>query len=137
MDIVNAILGENKADMSMKMAEQITLHMDNVSAEELLNYIAWIVSQKNELFNETINKMLQLAIDVCDTEEEYKRIVEILESMSRAQYRGYSKMYITPIINMLRKTSSREVRKRLLEQAKEIRIHKTVIQQLPNELQEK
>lgn len=130
-DIVDAILSESRADMSMKMAEQITQNVNIVSSETLLHYITWIVGQNDVTFNENINNMIQLAIDVCDTEDQYKRIVEIMENMKREQYKGCSKMYTTPIVNLLRKTTSVEVKKRLLEVAKGLRQHNAVMKQLP------
>lgn len=133
-EVTYTILGDNKEEMLDKMTSYIIENVDEFSTKDLLNYINWLIEQDNISYNKSINSLVSSVVDMCDMESEYEEIVEILENMGSHQYRECSKKYLDPIVNLLRKISSVELKRRLVIVARRLRISKEVFSQLPEVL---
>lgn len=98
-----------------------------MNSDSLLVYIKWVVSLENESFNESIKELISLSINMCDTEEQYKDIVGIMDSMKKEQFKTCSKKYLVPIVNLLGKTTSVELKKKIFDISKKLRLSKDVL----------
>lgn len=101
------VSGEYKSSDFMNLAEFIIAVGETDMSKELLDLISVIIHK-------------------LQTEDENLKLGKLLCDMSREQYRGVSKQYAPLFASMVEKTSSAELKQKLVDKAKEIRIFKDI-----------
>lgn len=102
---------------------------------DILNLVDFIIYMGENLMNEELCELVSLSIHKLQTEDENLKLGKVLCAMSREQYRGASKQYAPLFAAMVEKTSSTELKQKLADKAKEIRIFKDIKGLLSEKLQ--
>lgn len=89
--------------------------------------------ERNSSDNESIYRMVDVLANLCGSDDEYQKLIGMLEEMKKEQFRGFSKKYVKPIVHILDSTASDVLIERLVKISTSLRISPSVKTQVnPN-----
>lgn len=135
-DFVNEFL-EDRVEIIHCVIQIVSSGPDSFSYEEVAGLIGWIVdvvSPENGI-QPLVSEMLMVLLNKSSTEEQYLALTEIMESLSKENLRK-KKTYLPIFISLLTKTSSGELRKRIILLARKCKLNRDVLDQAPASMSE-
>lgn len=114
-------------------------HIITVSGEyklrDLMHLVEFIIGIGERHMNKELFELVSINIHKLQTEDENLKLGNFLCDMNKEKYKGLSKQYAPLFASIVEKTSSTELKKKLADKAKEIRIFKDVKSNLSEKLQ--
>lgn len=102
---------------------------------DFMNLAEFIIAIEKTDMNKELLDLISVVIHKLQTEDENLKLGKLLCDMNKEQYRGVSKQYAALYASMVEKTSSAELKQKLAEKAKEIRVFKDIKGLLSEKLQ--
>lgn len=102
---------------------------------DFMNLAEFIIAIGETDMNKELLDLISIIIHKLQTEDENLKLGKLLCDMNKEQYKGAAKQYAPLFASMIEKTSSTELKQKLADKAKEIRIFKDIKGLLDEKLQ--
>lgn len=132
-DFLDILRDYKKNDSENKIVDELCDISKKYQIYDLLNYIRFLIMERNLSDNESIYRMVDVLANLCEGGDEYQKLIAMLEEMKKEQFRGFSKKYVKPIVHILDSTASDALIERLVMISTSLRISPSVKAQVnPN-----